>query len=111
MTIREYCAGRARKVSNLTIILGVIFLLCWNTYETIAKLQINSWYFAGAATLLIFIVMNVGMSRITCPRCGGSLRRAAYNELTPVLPQITACPHCGVSLDAPMSSTEGPKVE
>lgn len=105
MTIREYCADRARSVRKVTIILGVIFLVSCSFYTTFAKLQINSWYIAGAALLFIFIVMNVGMTRIKCPRCGTSLRRIAFNELTPVLPQITACPHCRVSLDEPMSST------
>jgi hypothetical protein len=111
MTIREYCANRARSVRKVTIILGVIFLLSCSIYTTFAKLQINSWYVAGAAMVLIFIVMNLGMRRIRCPRCDGSLRRAAFNELTPVLPQITACPHCGVSLEQPMSPTQSTQVE
>jgi hypothetical protein len=110
VTIREYCANRARSVRRVTIILGVIFLVSCSFYATFAKLQINSWYIAGVAGLFIFILMNVGMNRIRCPRCGESLRRAAFNELTPVLPQITACPHCRVGLDEPMSSTAGPKM-
>jgi hypothetical protein len=103
VTIREYCANRARSVRKVTIILGVIFLVSCSFYTTFAKLQNNSWYIAGAAGLFIFVIMNVGTNRIGCPRCDSSLRRAAFNELTPVLPLITACPHCGVSLDEPMN--------
>jgi hypothetical protein len=99
VTIREYCADRARSVRKVTIILGVLFLLACSAYESIAKLQINSWYIAGAAGLFIFIVMNVGMTRIRCPRCGTSLRRIAYNELSPLRPPAATCPGCGVSLD------------
>jgi len=99
MTIREYCAARARSVRKVTIILGVIFLVSCSVYTTFAKLQINSWYIAGAAGLFIFIVMNAGMTRIRCPRCSTSLRRIAFNELSPLLPPATTCPGCGVNLD------------
>jgi hypothetical protein len=57
----------------MTIILGVLFLLTCSAYGNIAKLQINGWYVTGAAIVLIFIVMNVGMTRIRCPGCGVSL--------------------------------------
>lgn len=102
MTIREYCAARARSLRKVTIILGVLFLLACAVYTTFAKLKINSWYIAGAALLFIYIVMNVGMTRIRCPRCDTSLRQIAFNELSPLLPPAAACPGCGVSLDAPM---------
>jgi hypothetical protein len=102
MTIREYCAKRARSVRKVTIVLGVLFLLACSVYETSAKLQANSWYIAGAALLFIFIVMNVGMTRIRCPRCGNSLRRIVYSELSPMLPPIATCPHCNARLDETM---------
>jgi hypothetical protein len=107
MTIREYCANRARSVRKLAIVLGVLFLLSCSFYVTIAKVQINSWYIAGAATVLIATIMSIGMRRIRCPRCDTNLQRVAYNELAPRL-ALTTCPQCNVSLDEPMNLPENP---
>jgi hypothetical protein len=101
MTIREYCANRARSVRKVAIIIGVLVLLACSAYSTIARLQLNSWYIAGVTGLFIFIVMHIGMNRIKCPRCGASLRHTAYRELSPTAPPLAVCPGCRVSLDEP----------
>jgi hypothetical protein len=54
MTISEYCANRARSVTRVTIILGVLLMLGCSAYGVIAKAHINSWYVAGTADLVIF---------------------------------------------------------
>jgi hypothetical protein len=102
MTIREYCAQRARLARKIAVSLGVAFMVSCVVYDVFAKAKLNSWYVAGGAALLVIGVLSVGLRGIRCPRCGFSLRKVAANEMTPTLPKLNDCPRCGVSLDEPM---------
>jgi hypothetical protein len=103
MTIREYCAHRACFARRVAIALGVAFMVICSAYDVIARVNINTWYVAGAAALLVLAALSAGLRSIKCPRCGMSLRKVAANEMTPTLPKLDAFPRCRVSLDEPMA--------
>jgi hypothetical protein len=102
MTIREYCALRMRLARRIAIPLGVIFLLGSAAFQVLAKVRINSWYLAGVAGLIIACVMLPIFRWTRCPCCGQSLSKVVASSGNGRLPQLDACPHCGVSLDQPM---------
>jgi hypothetical protein len=99
MTIREYIKRRVRlswAVLVLLLLSGSIAAVLVSTF--LIKLDMNSSISIIAPLAMGFTFWR--LMHIKCPRCHKNMGLAAAME------RINNCPHCEVSFDQPLSSTE-----
>jgi hypothetical protein len=104
MTIREYIERRA----NIARVVTVIWVLVVIVVALLVFPRVLAIF--GTASMLVGLIPLFGLyyaiGRWTrCPRCRGSLSNTMTEVIFARAKVPDKCPHCGVSFDAPISSS------
>ena len=100
MTIREYIERRATVVALVTILALLVFPDVIAMFSTVGML-------VGLVPILA-LYYAIGWWT-NCPRCRGSLSKTMTEAVFTLTNVSDKCPHCGVSLDAPLISSGEPR--
>ena len=104
MTIREYVEKRRTLSSRIQLIWAVLVI---SGSIGLTRLPLIIFLIVFVFWMVVMIAIAPLMRLLTrCPRCGGMLLQPIFRRVTPTPEK---CPHCRISLDEPMNSSENSK--
>jgi hypothetical protein len=99
VTIRQYLMRRCSQTVTATI----VFLLVAGYLVSVGPALFEIRFALSVVSAAVVLAAFWSLFKLPCPRCGHSLGRVGFWVANGGTPTATAhCPHCAVSVDAPL---------